>query len=144
MATLTENVARVTSALDDIKNAIIDKGVTPSGKCETFAQAIAEIPSGSNVKVDTFVGVNGTVNITGIGFRPSVVIVELNYDSASYPVGNVRYNNGAVLGYSMTAQNAGRIQQNTILDITVNDDGFSVKMAYTTFVGKNCRYVAME
>lgn len=144
MATLTENVARVTSALENIKNAIIDKGVTPTGKCETFADAIASIPSSANIKVGTFSAINGTVSISDVGFKPSMVMVELAYDAASYPVGYVRYNNGAVLGYSLTSLNGGRIQTTSILNITVNDNGFSVTTAYATFVGKNCRYVAIE
>lgn len=46
MATLTENTNRVVNALKDIKSAIIAKGVTPTGKCETFASAIESIPAG--------------------------------------------------------------------------------------------------
>lgn len=44
MATLIENVRRITDALNDIKSAIISKGVTPTGKAETFAEAIRNIP----------------------------------------------------------------------------------------------------
>lgn len=143
MATLTENVARVTSALDDIKNAIIDKGVTPTGKCETFADAIASIPSGRKVVVDTFVGVNGTTLID-VGFRPSIVMAELNYDATAYPVGYISYADGIVRNCMLTSLNGGRIQANTTLNIEVNSSGFEVKTAIATFVGKNCRYVAIE
>lgn len=80
MATLTENVARVTSALADIEQAIIDKGVTPSGKCETFADAIAQISGGgSDVKVasGTFV-TQATPKFVECGFKPTRVMVLAN------------------------------------------------------------------
>lgn len=51
--TLLENVTRITSAIANIKAAIIRKGVTPTGKCETFADAIDNIPSGVDVSNDT-------------------------------------------------------------------------------------------
>lgn len=53
MATLSENATRIVNALGDIKQAIIDKGVTPSGKCETYADAIDDIFQGVDVSGDT-------------------------------------------------------------------------------------------
>lgn len=53
MATLTENVNRIVDALGDIKEAIIEKGVTPTGKCETFCDAISKIPTGVDTSKDT-------------------------------------------------------------------------------------------
>jgi len=53
MSSLTENTARIVEALGDIKQAIIDKGVTPSGKCETYADAIDDIFQGVDVSGDT-------------------------------------------------------------------------------------------
>lgn len=55
MATLTENVTRIIEALQDIKEAIIKKGQTPDGKCETFADAIDKISSGTDVSDTTAV-----------------------------------------------------------------------------------------
>lgn len=55
MATLTENVKRVTDALDDIKSSIIAKGQTPSGRCETFSSAIDNIETGTDVSDTTAV-----------------------------------------------------------------------------------------
>lgn len=42
--TLTENVQRIAGAIEDIKNSIIAKGVTPTGNVNTFADAIRSIP----------------------------------------------------------------------------------------------------
>ena len=83
MATLTENVARVTSALDDIKNAIIDKGVTPTGKCETFAAAIESIPSGGSVKSGNFTTVAGDGSFIECGFVPTRISVNSFYLAAA-------------------------------------------------------------
>lgn len=97
---------------------------------------------GGKVKSDTFIGVNGTKDIE-VGFRPKLIYIELNYDATAYPTGSINYDDGTVKGYMLTALNAGRVQPNTILDITVNDTGFSVKTTITTFVGKNCKYIAI-
>lgn len=42
--TLLENVQRIAGAIEDIKNSIIAKGVTPTGNVNTFADAIRSIP----------------------------------------------------------------------------------------------------
>lgn len=53
MASLIENTQRIINALKDIKAAIIRKGVTPTGKCETFADAIDNIFVGVDVSDTT-------------------------------------------------------------------------------------------
>lgn len=84
MATLTENVARVTTALDDIKNAIIGKGVTPTGKCETFADAITNIPSGGgDVESGNFNTVAGDGSFIDCGFVPTRISVNTFYLGAA-------------------------------------------------------------
>lgn len=50
---MIENARRIATAINDIKNAIISKGVTPTGKVETFAQAITDIPAGVDVSDTT-------------------------------------------------------------------------------------------
>lgn len=44
--TLSSDISTTSTALSNIKQAIIDKGVTPSGNITTYAQAISSIPSG--------------------------------------------------------------------------------------------------
>lgn len=46
--TLASDISTTSTSLSDIKNAIIAKGVTPSGNITTYAAAIANIPSGSS------------------------------------------------------------------------------------------------
>lgn len=53
MASLVENTERIVNAIKDIKAAIIRKGVTPTGKCETFADAIDDIFVGVDVSDTT-------------------------------------------------------------------------------------------
>lgn len=49
MATLIENSNRIKQALSDIRSAIIAKGGTaPTGRCETYADAVRSIPQGSS------------------------------------------------------------------------------------------------
>lgn len=46
MATLQENAIRITNAFNNIKEAILRKGQTPSGDVTTYADAISKIQSG--------------------------------------------------------------------------------------------------
>ncbi len=48
--TLASDISTTSTALSDIKSAIIAKGVTPSGNITTYATAIANIPSGGGGK----------------------------------------------------------------------------------------------
>lgn len=43
MATLVENAVRIKQTFDDIYDAIVEKGVTPAGGVDTYAEAIDEI-----------------------------------------------------------------------------------------------------
>lgn len=49
---LMQNVERISDALTDIKNAIVAKGVTPSGNCETYADAVRAIPQEGGTGTD--------------------------------------------------------------------------------------------
>lgn len=74
MATLVENATRITEALADIKQAIIDKGVTPTGKCETFADAIEQISGGDSDFIFVYhIGDESIKNIDGIEFLTNAV-----------------------------------------------------------------------
>ena len=50
---LLQNVRRVVAALAEIRAAIIEKGQTPAGKCETFPAAIRAIETGIDVSDTT-------------------------------------------------------------------------------------------
>lgn len=149
MATLTENVARVTSALDDIKNAIIGKGVTPSGKCETFADAIASIPSGGEKKCvsgqfDTVSGQNVYVEC---GFEPSMIMVSsmATYGGVGSTDTSVYVKNATLEKHSFyrTATNS-LVQEsltNANMRFAVDSNGFNYNSRYTR---ANAYYMAIE
>ena len=49
--TLSSDISTTSTALGDIKQAIIAKGVTPSGNITTYAAAISNIPSGGGIGI---------------------------------------------------------------------------------------------
>ncbi len=49
--TLSSDISTTSTALSDIKQAIIEKGVTPSGNITTYATAISNIPSGGGTGI---------------------------------------------------------------------------------------------
>ena len=50
--TLASDISTTSTSLSDIKNAIIAKGVTPSGNITTYAAAIADIPTGGGIGIN--------------------------------------------------------------------------------------------
>lgn len=58
MATITENLQIIKDSVEDIKQAIIDKGGTISGNITTYADAISGINGSANLKIFSF---NNTV-----------------------------------------------------------------------------------
>lgn len=135
MATLIENTNRIVDALDDIKNAIIAKGVTPTGKCETFAAAISQISGGSGVKFSSgnYELTKGTTlkNIT-LDFKPQVLILNQRsnntYTNAStrtfiYNESLSTTNYDSIVTTSVTKQNLGTT---TVLQIySIDNNGFT-------------------
>lgn len=51
--TLSNNIDTLSTALDDIHDAIVAKGVTPTGNVTTYATAISNISSGGGVTLYT-------------------------------------------------------------------------------------------
>lgn len=49
--TLSSDISTTSTALSDIKSAIIAKGVTPSGNITTYATAISNIPTGGDYQL---------------------------------------------------------------------------------------------
>lgn len=142
MATLVENVNRVVSALNDIKNAIIAKGVTPTGKCETFADAIAQIETGgggTDVCIGNFTipaGLNQNY-LVECGFRPTVVVwVRVAEPVPESPNNDVRYIYDEEWGeysfYSTTSRTPTKVTfaSNTQLCINaITDNGFQLRQS---------------
>lgn len=61
--TLASDISTTSTALSDIKQAIIDKGVTPSGNITTYAAAISNIVSGGT-PYTTIVALENTIRGT--------------------------------------------------------------------------------
>ena len=57
--TLSSDISTTSTALSDIKTAIIAKGVTPSGNITTYATAISNIPSGGGTGITREVSQQG-------------------------------------------------------------------------------------
>ena len=89
MATLVENAIRIKQTFDDIYDAIVEKGVTPSGGVDTYSSAIDEIDTSSIITPSqVIVGVSqayGTAN--NVSFNSSTdFLINFSYtiSSASY------------------------------------------------------------
>ena len=65
---MASDISTISSSLNAIKNAIIDKGVTPSGNITTYADAISQISGGgSSTKYGALVyTLLGDVNVNGV------------------------------------------------------------------------------
>lgn len=147
MATLTENVARVTTALENIKNAIIGKGVTPSGKCETFADAIASIPSGGGG--DTVAGYF-TTSMSGtrinLPFEPKYIMVNSAMGSTLAGSDVCVINGDYYKGYQIasTAMTSKSSATDKSARFTIDATGFTFKATATAYAGKTAYFVASK
>ena len=142
MATLVENVNRIVSSLNDIKNAIIAKGVTPTGKCETFADAISQIETGgggTDVCIGNFTipaGLNQDYFVE-CGFEPTVVVwVRVAGTEPTDPNNDVRYiydkEWGSFSFYSTTSRTPTKVAfgSNTQLCINaITSTGFQLRQS---------------
>lgn len=146
MASLTENATRITNALNDIKAAIIAKGQTPTGRCETFADAISKISGGgSNVKVFNqkwTMASNEVINIE-CGFKPK--FIWLGKSDTATPLYSCFYNEDASTTQFLQAT-AGTMRwlalgnnQPNISAIT--NTGFSIKNG--AYNGANVQVIAI-
>lgn len=152
MATLTENAQRIVNALHDIKAAIISKGVTPGDKCETFADAIAQIETGGGTQVSignfTIPAGTGQDYFIECGFKPTVVVwARVSGTEPTDPNNDVRYMYDAEWGpfsfYSTTSRTPTKVAftSNTQLCINaITDTGFQLRK---TNAAVNFKYYAI-
>ena len=66
---MASDISTISSSLNAIKNAIIDKGVTPTGDITTYADAISQI-SGTSTELTT-----GTYTIPSVNGNPTYTLV---------------------------------------------------------------------
>ena len=70
--TLSSDISTTSTALSDIKTAIIAKGVTPSGNITTYAAAISSIPSGGGTGIPREVSQQGVYQMPTESFTFSL------------------------------------------------------------------------
>ena len=69
---LSSDISTISSSLNAIKNAIVEKGVTPTGDITTYANAISQISSGASTKLT-----EGTYTLTyKDGLTYTIIITE--------------------------------------------------------------------
>ena len=106
MANISENLSTVKQSLIDIKNAIIDKGVTPTGNITTYADAIdqlclcGETIEGTELCIEN-VGSSGTFSVTSF-----------NGSATVFPNLQLKLNNGEWFSYNFSVDG--------ITSITIN------------------------
>lgn len=89
--TLASDISTTSTSLSDIKNAIIAKGVTPSGNITTYATAIANIPTGGGEieltrfkdDTNTEIGTHFCNFTDGNGNTYKVILLDAQYRLAS-------------------------------------------------------------
>lgn len=84
---LSSDISTISSSLNAIKNAIIDKGVTPTGNITTYADAISQISGGSNTVLNkgtyTFTADNGEIFTVIVQCAAGYSDNRVSYDSST-------------------------------------------------------------
>lgn len=133
-----ENAQRVKVASDNIKNAIISKGVTPTGNLESFADAINSI-SVPNVAAGTFVAKTAGVEIE-LGFEPTRIIIYVNPENNTYNEAVIWDISGILRKVRAAGNNAGGISTG---GIAVNGTKFTHNTYNDSFANKTAYYIAI-
>lgn len=102
MSILSNDISTTSTALDDIKDAIIAKGVTPSGDITTYATAIGQISGGSaNIQSLSVTPTTSAQTITASGdvdgYSPVNVSAVTSSIDANITAGNIK-NGVTILG----------------------------------------------
>ena len=89
---LSSDISTISSSLNAIKNAIIDKGVTPTGNITTYADAISQIPTASTELTEgTYTlthedGLTYTIIITHSPSGPTATTADNQDGSATFTI----------------------------------------------------------
>lgn len=135
MANISENLSTVKQSLIDIKNAIIDKGVTPTGNITTYAEAIdqlclcGESVEGTELCIEN-VGSSGTFSVTSF-----------NGSATTFPNLQLKLNNGNwfTYGFSVGGTTAVTIKTGDKLFLRGdNPNGFSTSIINSFTI--NCTF----
>lgn len=140
MATLVENARRISSACSAIKDAIIRKGVTPTGNVESYADAIDAIV-GENAKYFSVTNLTTTSQAFDCGFKPTKVMNIYNATSASLFSACIN-DNGTTRGVRTGSSGAGAV--GSAVEIVITDTGFTARTTNTAFNNKKAEFIAIK
>ena len=84
--TIASDISTISSSLNDIKNAIIAKGVTPSGNITTYASAIAQIGTDLTTGTYTFIAGDDTEYTIVIQNSSGASANTVTYDSNTHTI----------------------------------------------------------
>lgn len=96
MSTIADKLQDLVTAKEDMKTALIEKGVTPTGGLSTYATAVAKIPKVIMIKANdgmTFGYSNTTMSSTGTEMD---TITTLNVDMNGVTTSSAMFRNAAV------------------------------------------------
>ncbi len=98
MANISENLSTVKQSLIDIKNAIIDKGVTPTGNITTYAEAIDQLClCGGSESVEGL-----ELCIENVGENGYFSIAKFDSSTTNFPNLQLKLNNGEWFTYGFS------------------------------------------
>lgn len=135
MANISENLSTVKQSLIDIKNAIIDKGITPTGNITTYADAInqlclcGESVEGKELCIEN-VGSSGTFSIT-----------KFDSSTTNFPNLELKLNNGEWFTYGFSVGGTTQITINAGDKLFLrgdNPNGFSTSITNSFII--NCTF----
>lgn len=104
MANISENLSTVKQSLIDIKNAIIDKGVTPTGNITTYAEAINQL---------CLCGESQELCIENVGSSGTFSITKSDSSTTNFPNLELKLNNGEWFTYGFSVGGTTAITINT-------------------------------
>lgn len=96
MSTITDKLEDLVTAKEDMKSALIEKGVTPTGGLSTYADAVSKVPKVIMIKANdgmTFGYSNTTMSSTGTELD---TITTLNVDMNGVTNSSAMFRNAAV------------------------------------------------
>lgn len=143
---LSSDISTTSTALSDIKTAIIAKGVTPSGNITTYATAISQISGGSSPVISSL-SITPTTSQQTItapsgtdGYSPITVSAVTNSIDANITAGNIK-KDVSILGVTGTYEGSGGGGGSGTTDVPLtrfkDDTNTEIGTHYCNFIDSN-------